>query len=72
MIKTRLVGLLSHAKKIYRVHDSMAVDCVTFPGGSSIFHCRITGTGVVSERNRKSVRTDNSYAARGSAHPVLM
>ena len=70
--KDKTGGAFIPRKKIYRVHDSMAVDCVTFPGGSSIFHCRIIRTGVISEYNGGSGKTDNSYITCGIDHPVFV
>ncbi len=52
MIKTRLMGLLSHAKKVYCVYDFVAVGSPSVAGIGSLFYRRFTGTGSIPGSNR--------------------
>lgn len=71
MIKTRLVGLLSHAK-VYRVHDSVAVGGASVAGDRGIYGRRSAGTGRVWCGNGSGCETDDFYTGNCCCDPLFL
>ena len=72
MIKTRLVGLLSHAKK-YIVYTILWQWLALLSQVIAVFcHCRAAGKSDLRFRYFRKCKTDSSYADPGCCNPLLL
>ena len=72
MIKTRLVGLLSHAKKVHCLYHPVAVGGIALTGAGGIYDCRSFGVRGLSCGDRAGDRADDPDPRLGGGHTICM